>query len=61
MVLPRMFIRMIVAERTLIRYQMKTARTRGIISSLPIKRMKKTVTVIERARNVRSNGFIFLK
>jgi len=53
---PPIFNFIITNESTLIRYQMKTARMRGIMSFCPIKRIKKTVTVIPNQRKERRRG-----
>ncbi len=47
---------MIAKERTLIRYQMKIAKIKGMISFWPMKRMKKTVTVMPSQRKLRKRG-----
>lgn len=53
---PPIFNFMIAKERTLIRYQMKIAKINGIISFWPMKRMKKTVTVMPSQRKLRKRG-----
>ena len=51
---PPTFSVMMAKERTLIRYQMKIARIKGMISFWPMKRIKKTVTVIPSQRKARN-------